>query len=229
MVDANVRETGILEQPRDPPGASRLAERRRGNLAEHHLRINGLRLDIANRLSSRLNRLSAEESSTGASAFVLIARDRSIREDDRGHPKPWRQKSNIGREDTRVTHCRAQCVCVANARTDPRRASARICPGKRLAVVEARWRAPVAVVAVQELLPGHASGRWEGTHEPGPVARLHHARHAGVWSGAIREVATSREVTYVEEKGTACSAHSHRRNHTLATERASHDDSAADG
>ena len=24
---------------------------------------------------------------------------------------------------------------------------------------------------------------------------------------------------YVEEKGTACSAHSHRRNHTLATER----------
>ena len=37
--------------------------------------------------------------------------------------------------------------------------------------------------------------------------------------GRYREVATSREVTYVEEKGTACSAHSHRRNHTLATER----------
>ena len=28
-----------------------------------------------------------------------------------------------------------------------------------------------------------------------------------------------REVTYVEEKGTACNAHGHRRNHTLVTER----------
>ena len=37
--------------------------------------------------------------------------------------------------------------------------------------------------------------------------------------GRYREVATSREVTYVEEKGTACNAHSHRRNHTLVTER----------
>jgi len=37
--------------------------------------------------------------------------------------------------------------------------------------------------------------------------------------GRYREVATSREVTYVEEKGAACSAHSHRRNHTLVTER----------
>ena len=37
--------------------------------------------------------------------------------------------------------------------------------------------------------------------------------------GRYREVATSREVTYVEEKGTACNAHGHRRNHTLVTER----------
>jgi hypothetical protein len=37
--------------------------------------------------------------------------------------------------------------------------------------------------------------------------------------GRYREVATSREVAYVEEKGAACNAHSHRRNHTLATER----------
>jgi hypothetical protein len=37
--------------------------------------------------------------------------------------------------------------------------------------------------------------------------------------GRYREVATSREVAYVEEKGTACNAHSHRRNHTLSTER----------
>jgi hypothetical protein len=37
--------------------------------------------------------------------------------------------------------------------------------------------------------------------------------------GRYREVATSREVTYVEEKGAGCNAHSHRRNHTLVTER----------
>jgi hypothetical protein len=37
--------------------------------------------------------------------------------------------------------------------------------------------------------------------------------------GRYREVATSREVAYVEEKGMACNAHGHRRNHTLSTER----------
>jgi hypothetical protein len=36
--------------------------------------------------------------------------------------------------------------------------------------------------------------------------------------GHYREVATSREVAYVEEKGTGCSAHAHRRNHTLHAE-----------
>lgn len=37
--------------------------------------------------------------------------------------------------------------------------------------------------------------------------------------GRYRELATGREVTYVEEKGKACSSHGHRRNHTVATER----------
>jgi len=37
--------------------------------------------------------------------------------------------------------------------------------------------------------------------------------------GRYREVATSREVTYVEEKGKSCGSHAHRRNHTIAAER----------
>jgi hypothetical protein len=37
--------------------------------------------------------------------------------------------------------------------------------------------------------------------------------------GKYREVATSREVSYVEEKGPACGSHAHRRNHTVAVER----------
>ena len=37
--------------------------------------------------------------------------------------------------------------------------------------------------------------------------------------GRYREVATSREVSYVEEKGKTCGSHGHRRNHTIATER----------
>ena len=37
--------------------------------------------------------------------------------------------------------------------------------------------------------------------------------------GKYREVATSREVGYVEEKGKTCDSHGHRRNHTIATER----------
>lgn len=36
--------------------------------------------------------------------------------------------------------------------------------------------------------------------------------------GRYREVATSREVSYIEEKGQACTSHWHRRNHTV-TER----------
>jgi hypothetical protein len=37
--------------------------------------------------------------------------------------------------------------------------------------------------------------------------------------GRYREVATSREVTYVEEKGPGCDLHGHRRNHTIASDR----------
>jgi hypothetical protein len=33
--------------------------------------------------------------------------------------------------------------------------------------------------------------------------------------GRYREVASSREVLYVEEKGKACGSHGHRRNHTI--------------
>jgi hypothetical protein len=37
--------------------------------------------------------------------------------------------------------------------------------------------------------------------------------------GRYREVATSREVAYVEEKGKTCGSHGHRRNHTVAADR----------
>jgi hypothetical protein len=33
--------------------------------------------------------------------------------------------------------------------------------------------------------------------------------------GRYRELATSREIAYVEEKGVTCQLHGHRRNHTL--------------
>ena len=41
----------------------------------------------------------------------------------------------------------------------------------------------------------------------------------GCVSGRYRDVATSREVTYVEEKGQSCAAHGHRRNHTVTSDR----------
>ena len=37
--------------------------------------------------------------------------------------------------------------------------------------------------------------------------------------GKYREVATSREVSYIEEKGVGCRSHGHRRNHTISAER----------
>jgi hypothetical protein len=37
--------------------------------------------------------------------------------------------------------------------------------------------------------------------------------------GRYREVASSRELAYVEEKGAGCGSHGHRRNHTVITER----------
>ena len=41
----------------------------------------------------------------------------------------------------------------------------------------------------------------------------------GCVTGHYREIATTREVTYVEEKGRSCDQHAHRRNHTLAPAR----------
>ena len=43
--------------------------------------------------------------------------------------------------------------------------------------------------------------------------------NCGCVVGRYREVATSREVRYVEEKGRKCSSHHHRRNHTLVVDR----------
>lgn len=37
--------------------------------------------------------------------------------------------------------------------------------------------------------------------------------------GRYRELATSRELTYVEEKGSTCEMHGHRRNHTVMPDR----------
>jgi hypothetical protein len=37
--------------------------------------------------------------------------------------------------------------------------------------------------------------------------------------GKYREVATNREVSYVEEKGKTCGSHGHRRNHPIAADR----------
>lgn len=39
--------------------------------------------------------------------------------------------------------------------------------------------------------------------------------------GRYRELATSRELTYVEEKGTSCETQGHRRNHTVMADRLS--------
>lgn len=41
----------------------------------------------------------------------------------------------------------------------------------------------------------------------------------GCVTGKYREIATHREVVYVEEKGSACEHHGHRRNHTLPAAR----------
>jgi hypothetical protein len=41
----------------------------------------------------------------------------------------------------------------------------------------------------------------------------------GCVTGHYRELATNREITYVEEKGSSCDHHDHRRNHTLAPTR----------
>ncbi|MEO8680433.1 MAG: hypothetical protein ABI665_15380 [Vicinamibacterales bacterium] len=37
--------------------------------------------------------------------------------------------------------------------------------------------------------------------------------------GRYRDIASTHEVVYVEEKGLACESHAHRRNHTVSPER----------
>lgn len=37
--------------------------------------------------------------------------------------------------------------------------------------------------------------------------------------GRYRDIASTREITYVEEKGVGCESHAHRRNHTVSAER----------
>jgi hypothetical protein len=37
--------------------------------------------------------------------------------------------------------------------------------------------------------------------------------------GRYRDIASTREVVYVEEKGVGCESHAHRRNHTVSAER----------
>ena len=46
-----------------------------------------------------------------------------------------------------------------------------------------------------------------------------HTLGCGCVIGEYREVTSGRELTYVEEKGSACEQHGHRRNHTLALAR----------
>ena len=40
--------------------------------------------------------------------------------------------------------------------------------------------------------------------------------NCGCLTGKYREVATNRELVYVEEKGDGCGVHGHRRNHAIA-------------
>ena len=40
--------------------------------------------------------------------------------------------------------------------------------------------------------------------------------------GRYRDVGSTREIVYVEEKGASCDSHAHRRNHTISIERDRH-------
>jgi hypothetical protein len=44
----------------------------------------------------------------------------------------------------------------------------------------------------------------------------------GCVSGRYREVTTEREITYIEEKGVACSQSGHRRNQPVSPDRVAH-------
>jgi len=44
----------------------------------------------------------------------------------------------------------------------------------------------------------------------------------GCVAGRYREVGTSREVTYIEQKGVSCAHHGHRRNQPVSADRVAH-------
>jgi hypothetical protein len=44
--------------------------------------------------------------------------------------------------------------------------------------------------------------------------------NCGCVVGRYRDIASNREVAYVEEKGETCDAHGHRRNHVVVSDRA---------
>jgi hypothetical protein len=43
--------------------------------------------------------------------------------------------------------------------------------------------------------------------------------NCGCVVGRYRDVGSTREIVYVEEKGAACESHAHRRNHTVSAQR----------
>lgn len=51
--------------------------------------------------------------------------------------------------------------------------------------------------------------------------------NCGCVIGRYRELGTSRELQYVEEKGRGCASHQHRRNHTVAADPLASSSSAA--
>lgn len=77
--------------------------------------------------------------------------------------------------------------------------------------------ATLSTSAVQKLLGNMAFRR--GRHMSLVRLLSFSTLACGCVTGKYREIATHREVIYVEEKGSACGHHGHRRNHTLAPAR----------
>ena len=86
-------------------------------------------------------------------------------------------------------------------RYGPAFTSAALAASVTLSLVATRWAAVGGVMSLVRLL-GFAT------------------LSCGCIVGRYREVPTSREVVYVEEKGHNCQSHGHRRNHTVTIDRA---------
>jgi hypothetical protein len=85
--------------------------------------------------------------------------------------------------------------------------------GKDVTQGSSERRSRIRTSAVQDLL-----NRWCGAHMMSLVRLLGFTTlGCGCVTGRYREVATNREITYVEEKGRGCQHHAHRRNHTLTS------------